>query len=45
MIWLVVLFLLILAIGGGVAVSKFLFALLILALLLAVLGVFGRSTT
>lgn len=45
MIWLVVLFLLILAIGGGVAVSKFLFALLVLALLLAVLGVFGRSTT
>jgi hypothetical protein len=37
--------LVLLAIGGGVAVSKFLFLLLIVALILAVVGAFsGRST-
>jgi hypothetical protein len=43
-IWLLVLLLLILAIGGGVALSKFLFLLLVVALVLALFGVFGRST-
>jgi hypothetical protein len=43
-IWLLVLILLILAIGGGVAVSNFLFLLLIVALVLALVGVFNRST-
>ena len=37
-IWLLVLILLILAIGGGIALSKFLFLLLIFALIVAVLG-------
>ena len=43
MIWLLVLILLILAIGGGIAVSKLLFALLIVALVLALFGAFNRS--
>jgi hypothetical protein len=43
-IWLLVLVLLILAIGGGVAVSNFLFLLLIVALVLALVGAFNRST-
>lgn len=41
MIWLFVLLLVILAIGGGIAVSKFLFAVLLIALVLALLGFFG----
>ena len=40
MIWLLVSLLLILAIGSGVALSKFLFLLLIVALF----GAFGRTT-
>ncbi len=43
MIWLLVLALLILAIGGGVALSKVLFLLLLVALVLAAVGVFNRS--
>ena len=44
MIWLLVLLRLILAIGGGVALSKFLFVLLVVALVLALFGAFGRTT-
>src|SRR4026207_517525 len=44
-IWLLVLLLLLLAIGGGVVVSKLLFLILVVALALALFGVFGRSTT
>jgi hypothetical protein len=44
MIWLLVLLLAVLAIGGGIALSKFLFFVLILALVLALFGAFnGRS--
>ena len=42
MIWLFVLVLLLFAIGGGIFLSKFLFAVLIVALIVAVLG--RRST-
>jgi hypothetical protein len=45
MIWLLVLLVVLLAVAGGVAVSKFLFFLLLVALVLAILGAFnGRST-
>jgi hypothetical protein len=45
MIWLLVLLVALLAVAGGVAVSKFLFFLLLVALVLALLGAFnGRST-
>jgi hypothetical protein len=44
LIWLLVLLLVILAIGGGVALSKFLFLILVIALILALFGVFNRST-
>ena len=44
MIWLLVLSLAILAIGGGLAVSKLLFLLLVVALVLALVGAFGRTT-
>lgn len=44
MIWLLVIALAVLAtIGGGVALSKFLFLLLIAALVLAVFGAFSRA--
>ena len=43
-IWLLVSLLLILAIGSGVALSKFLFLLLIVALVVALVGAFGRTT-
>ena len=43
-IWLLVLLLLILAIGGGVALSKFSFLLLVVALVVALFGAFGRTT-
>jgi hypothetical protein len=43
MIWLLVLLLLLLAIGGGVVVSKLLFLVLVVALALALFGVFNRS--
>ncbi len=42
MIWLFVLLLLLFAIGGGIFLSKFLFIVLIVALIVAVLG--RRST-
>jgi len=42
LIWLLVLLLAILAIAGGVAISKFLFILLIIAVIVALLG--ARST-
>lgn len=42
-LWLLVLILLILAIGGGIALSKLLFLLLIVALVLALVGAFNRS--
>lgn len=42
MIWVLVLIVALLAIAGGVAVSKLLFLLLVVALVLALLG--GRST-
>jgi hypothetical protein len=42
LIWILVLLLAILAIGGGLAISKFLFILLIVAVIVALLG--ARST-
>jgi hypothetical protein len=42
MIWLVVLVLLLFAIGGGIFLSKFLFVVLVIALIVAILG--RRST-
>ena len=42
MIWILVLLLAILAIGGGLAISKFLFILLVVAVIVAVIG--ARST-
>jgi hypothetical protein len=44
-IWLLVLLLLLLAIGGGVVVSKALFLILVVALALALFGVFSGSAT
>jgi uncharacterized membrane protein len=44
LLWLLVLLLVIIAIGGGVALSKFLFLVLVIALILALFGVFNRST-
>ena len=38
MLWLIVLILVILAIAGGLALSKFLFALLIVAIIVALLA-------
>lgn len=43
MLWMIVLFIALLAIAGGVAVSKLLFLLLVVALVLALLG--GLRTT
>jgi hypothetical protein len=43
MIWVLVLLVVLLAIAGGIAVSKLLFALLLVALILAVVGGVGRS--
>jgi hypothetical protein len=42
LIWLLVLLLAIVAIGGGLAISKFLFILLVLVVILALFG--ARST-
>ena len=42
MIWILVLLLAILAIAGGIAISKFLFILLVIAVIVALLG--ARST-
>jgi hypothetical protein len=44
-IWLLVLILAVLAIGGGVALSKFLFLLLIAALAVALFGFIGGRST
>ena len=44
MLWLLVIILAVLAIGGGVALSKFLFLLLIAALIVALFGAFGGRT-
>ncbi len=44
MLWLLVIILAVLAIGGGVALSKFLFLLLIAALVVALVGVFSGRT-
>jgi 4-hydroxybenzoate polyprenyltransferase len=44
-LWLIVLLLVILAIVGGWALTKLLFALLIVALVLALMGLFGNRST
>ena len=44
LLWLLVLALLLFAIGGGILVSKFLFFILIVAIVLALVGAFNRST-
>ena len=44
MLWLLVIILAVLAIGGGVALSKFLFLLLIAALIVALFGMFSGRT-
>ena len=44
MLWLIVLLIVLLAIAGGWAFSKLLFALLVVALVLAIFGLFNRST-
>ena len=44
MLWLLVIILAVLAIGGGVALSKFLFLLLIAALVVALVGAFSGRT-
>ena len=44
MIWLVVIILAVLAIGGGIALTKFLFLLLIAALIVALVGAFSGRT-
>jgi hypothetical protein len=43
MIWLIVLVLVLLALLGGWAVSKFLLVLLLVALVVALVGAFGRT--
>jgi hypothetical protein len=43
MIWLIVLVLVLLALLGGWAVSKFLLVLLLVALVVALFGAFGRT--
>jgi hypothetical protein len=43
-IWLLVIILAVLAIGGGIALTKFLFLLLIAALVLALVGAFSGRT-
>jgi hypothetical protein len=43
MIWLIVLLLVLFALVGGLAVSKFLLILLLVAVALAVFGAFGRT--
>lgn len=45
MLWILVLLLVIFAFVGGMAVSKFIFLLLVAALVLAAVGAFNRSTT
>lgn len=45
MLWLFVLILALLAVGGGIAVSKFLFFLLLVALVVAIVGALNGRTT
>jgi hypothetical protein len=45
MLWLLVLILLVFAIAGGIALSKFLFILLVVAVVLALFGAFGGRST
>jgi hypothetical protein len=42
MIWLLVLLLAVLAVAGGVALSKFIFLLLVVAAVIALAGALGR---
>jgi hypothetical protein len=42
-IWLLAILLVVLAIAGGVAVTKFLFLVLVVAALLALIGFFART--
>ncbi len=44
MLWIIVLIVAILAIGGGVALSKFLFLLLVVALIVALVAALGGRT-
>jgi hypothetical protein len=44
LLWLLVIILAVLAIGGGIALSKFLFLLLIAALVVALVGAFNGRT-
>lgn len=44
LIWVLVALLLLFAIVGGIAITKFLFFVLIVAALLALIGFFARST-
>lgn len=44
LVWVLVALLLLFAIVGGVAITKFLFLVLILAALLALIGFFARGT-
>ena len=44
MIWLFVLLLFVLAVAGGIALSKFIFLLLIVAIVVALVGSRGRTT-
>jgi hypothetical protein len=43
LLWLLVALLLVFAIVGGVAISKFLFLLLVIAVVVALLGLFTRT--
>ena len=45
MLWILALIILLLAIFGGVAISKFLFLLLIVALVLVLVGAIGGRST
>jgi hypothetical protein len=42
-IWALILLLIVLAVAGGIAVSKFLFVVLVAALILALFGAFNRG--
>jgi len=44
MLWLLVLLLILFAVVGGIALSKFIFLLLVVALIVAVFSMFSRST-
>ena len=44
LLWLLVFLLLLFAVVGGIAISKFLFFVLIVAAIVALFGLFSRST-